>query len=569
MKNLNKHSSYVIIGLICISIVLGIYSVLGMPLFSDSAFHASIIRNIVQTEKFPVYSPVGWVAQDMHPLSLRPFLTHPPLFYTAGASLALLGLSIQDALSVLAIIPTALSILYLYKINRFFFKNSISLLSALFLTVMPMSIWLISHRLMEPLQYFLCLSGLYYLISYSKVKNNSYLVLSGMFLAAVLYIKITSLFFVVGGVITLFLLLHKFKEVFFLLIIILILYTPYTIFSLKTRGTISYAPPGFPVIDKYIFHPWWTWKIGDDEVKLNNISQNDNIILTLQDLDFYKRSYIQNDIKKLNLSGALQKFFIFPISASANTHWFSDEIIYSQIYLLLFVLGIIFYIFHYRKSKYHYLLLPTFFMVIYYLTKTAELRYFFVLNILVTTFLSISLIEFTKIMTSVSVRVIFLIIFAFSLSTILNTELQHSKLYKNSLVHNLLPEGQGIWELKKIEGSFPNDKNKTIFTPANSEISYYWGNLTAWDNRLLFIPKGEIDKYLDLYNVSLIVIPNYLRYKEVYDIKNRQFVLNTVSNWQGNTIPTDSGFISYLNDEGEVNKILESQSFKVYKRIIR
>lgn len=200
MNSVFRIRYFSLILLLLLAGLIGILSVWDIPLYSDSAFHGSVIRDIVETGRFPIYSPVGWVAQDTHPMSYEPFLTHPPEFYLLGANLSILGISLVTVLSIAAILPFVICTYYFFRLVKAYFGNSAAYIASVLFVFMPMNVWLLSHRLMEPLQYMLSISALFYLKIFLDKQKYSYLVLAGLFLVTILYIKITSLFIVLAAV---------------------------------------------------------------------------------------------------------------------------------------------------------------------------------------------------------------------------------------------------------------------------------------------------------------------------------------------------------------------------------
>lgn len=552
--------------LIFSSLIIGLLSVSDMPLFSDSAFHASVIREIQTTGNFLVHSPVGWVALDMHPLSYLPYLTHPPQFYLLNTSLVLLGFNIKTSLSITSILPTILTVFFFYKLVDLYFDNRIALISSLLLVFMPMSVWLISHRIMEPLQYLLSISGLLYLKRFIDNPKKSYIVLASIFFSVVLYIKITSLFIVVAAVIYLLISRINFKSTFIFCFLVFALYVPYMIFAINTRGSISYSPPGLPIFDKHIFNPWWEWEITDREKELNTTSNYEEILMRLGTYDRNKRSFIQDDFQARDYSNILQKYNIMPISMNANPHWFSPELSFTNFYLLLFLAGCVIYIVNYRSSQFHNIIVPLLIFTTYYFTLVAEIRYFYVLNILMTVITAIAFLKLLDMTVSRLAKIFLVSSLVISLSLISVSELKHSYQYKYSLSHNIMSKGNGLAELPKAI-PYIDDSHASIYTSANSEVSYYLNRRTVWDPRLFFIPESQIDIYLDLYEVDLILLPKYLFRSHIYDYKTEKELVNSVFSWQGNSIPLDSGFYKYLNSD-RVTHVGEYNTFYLYRRVL-
>jgi hypothetical protein len=549
-----------------VSMVIGITAVWNMPLFSDSAFHATIVREIYRTGNFPTTSAVGWTTPDINPLSFIPFLTHPPLFYLDIVNVRLMGVADKTAFSLIAIIPTSVTSIFFYKLIKAFFNRRIAFISTLFLVFMPMGIWLVSHRIMEPLQYLMSVCLCYYCKYYLDTKNRKFLVLAAIFASAVLYIKITSFFIVLAVLLWLIAKKVSLKNAFLFLMMIFILYSPYIYFSVNTRGTVSYSEPGFPVIDKYIFNPWWNWTRNKSEQKLNKESGGPELVNRLANADYQQRDYIQKDVKSKDFLSVLQNYSIYPVSKQANIHWFSPLKTFYSLFALSFILGIFIYVKKYRETGYHYLVIPLFLLVTYYLTKTAELRYFFILNIILIPFSAISLSALAE-RTNKFFKLAIYLSLLLVLVLIAISEINHSHLYEDSLRHNYLPKGQGVAELEQIKKSQIVSLNKTIFTPATSDVAYYMDRQTVWDYRLFFIKESDVPKYLNQYHVSEIVIPKFFITSSIISLDDGTKVPNTRDNWAGYSIPLDSGFYKYLRDTKDVKVVQDFKSFTLYRRI--
>jgi hypothetical protein len=566
IRSAPKSPSFWLILILLLSLSIQMLAVVGMPLFSDSAFHASIIRKIVDSGDFPIYSPVGWVALDMNPTSFAPYLTHPPLFYMLNSILVTSKISIVASLTIASVLPTVLSVYFFYKLIYLFFKRySIALISAVLLALMPMSIWLVSHRIMEPYQYLMGICAFYFAKKYIETSKIENLILTSIFATCILYIKITSLFVVVALAIYLISSKIGFKKIMLFSCVIILLYLPYFTFSVLSRGTISYAPPGFPIIDSKVLNPWWSRPLSNSEKHLNQLSNQDDLMQRLRKMDAARRGFLQENIKDKDIANILQYYNIFPVSDDANIHWFSKLTTYSGIFLFLTLVGIVIYIKKYRTSKYHFVLIPLFILTTAYLTKVAELRYFYTLNILLTVMIALSLTEFYSVFRSAYLKIFFSLSIAIVMATITFSEIQHSHQYKNSFIHNLQPEGSGVSELGKVNQMLIKDSNQNIFTPANSEVSYYLDRRTIWDYRLFFVDEATLRKYLKAYDVSIIIVPNNYLNPSIYSFIKSQEVENTKANWQGQSIPVDSNFYKFINNNDKVELAQQFNAFRVYK----
>ncbi len=537
----------------------------GMPLFSDSAFHASIIRSINETGIFPTFSPVGWVALDMHPTSFSPYLTHPPLFYILGSYLSHFGFSIRASLSVINIMPTVAAVYFFYKLVKSFFNTQIALLSALILAFLPLSIWLVSHRIMEPLQYLLSMCTFYYAKKFIDTKFTPNLWLAAVFASGILYIKITSLFIVLSFIAFLVLMKVRAKLILATSILIFTLYLPYMAFSISSRGSFAYAPPGFPIIDSKILKPWWNRKLSDEEVKLNAASNNEYLQNKIRQTDRDRRLFIQDNIKKGDAGEIFQYFNPYPVSGSANPHWYSTIRVFTGLFTVMSVIGLVIYFKKHRKNKFHYLILPLFLFTAIYLTQVTEIRYFFTLNILFIVFYSLTICELINSANKWPVRYSIFASLIIILSITAFSEILHSYRYKSSFIHNTTPTGQGISELPKVNLSDDQNGSSILFTPANSEASYYLNRTTIWDYRLFFVDKYNALKYLNEYKVKYLIIPNNYLNQEIYSFEKQREVVNDKSNWQGSSIPIDSDFYQLLNNSSVIVKTQSFGAFSVYE----
>jgi hypothetical protein len=149
------------------------------------------------------------------------------------------------------------------------------------------------------------------------------------------------------------------------------------------------------------------------------------------------------------------------------------------------------------------------------------------------------------------------------LMQIVSKEILHSRSYSDSFMHNLVKQNTGIHELQEFKRAYKIDESKNIFTPANSEVAYYLENRTIWDYRLFFISEAEISRYLKLYNVEYLIIPNSYLNAFIYVNGNQE--LNDSSNWINTSIPNNSNFKTFLNDSSKVSKIRKYEVFTVYR----
>jgi 4-amino-4-deoxy-L-arabinose transferase-like glycosyltransferase len=478
-----------------------------------------------------------------------------------------MGFSYIYSLDIAAVLPMLLSIIFLYLLLKEYFSITTARLSAIILLLMPMNIWLISHRLMEPLQYLFSLAAFYYLKKYIDRKKLSPLILASIFVCAVLYIKITSLFVLVAAIIYLLLSRAGFKKVLIFTAIITILYSPYAIFGLKTRGTVSYSPPGLPIVDKYISNPWWNWPKNQTEKKLALESNQVELTNKINNYNRNKRSFIQDQLKDKHPANVLQDYGVLGFSSDANQHWFSPTSFANGFYLLIFIVGFFVYVTRYRRTDYSLFLLPLFILVTYYLMAVAELRYFYIFNILLIVFSAIGFLALIKTVRNPQFEMLLCCFFAASLLLVNISEVNHSRSYHYSIAHNLTPVGTGLVELKRFYPKSSSMPPGNVFTFANSEVGYYLNRKTVWDSRLFFVTKKEVPIYLDAYNVKLIVLPRYLVTPTTYNFILKNDKPNTKKYWGGNSVPLDSGFFAYIQDQTKARLVQNSPALLIYERL--
>ena len=544
-----------------------------VPVFADGAWHLSIIREINCEGYYPDSSPTGWVTPELTPVSIESPINHPMVFYILSATLSLLINDIEIAVNIIEILSIIFLLIIFYLMVSKSLDEKVGLYTLFFLSFTPMFLWVVSHRTIEPLLYFMVILSLYGYIRYSKTHNFSDLLLLVLFITCLFLIKASSWPFII--IVSLLILFKekRLNDLIILLVLIIILSAPYIHYSINTRGTISPVQPGLPLLDKYVFNPWWSQErsLWDQQLA---IESNENHLFEIRGSSHPNLKYtLLNNIQQGNLFGILQKFSIFPVSNMSGNHWYSPigggNIRY--LFTLILTLGILFYIItnKYRQSIFTAVFCATLIIgSIFYLHIGID-RHLFYVQIIFSLLYGVGIVSilhvFLKKRWAVSIIIMVLVV---SLILVNVSEIKDIESYKISLHHNVLSEG-GIIELAALQNelnlNIPSDRN--IFTPVHSEVSYYLNCPTIWDYRIFFINKNEVLYYFPYYNVTYLIIPNTMIKDQIYHNGYMKEVQNTKENWTGNSIPVDSGFYKLLEEGTHFKIIKQYKAFTVYEFI--
>jgi len=578
MKNLSSVKNYlaenkkdvlifsVILLVILNFLVLNIYVISQVPLFDDGTYHASIVREMRNQERIIDYSPVGWVMSPiLIPISLKPVVQHLPLFYLTNTVLTCFVDNVELSMTITNLLSIIFLIVIFFKLLKNIFSKPVAFYSSILLAFAPMFLIVTGIRLMEGLLYFFGIITIYQYFKYlkrSSIRNTATLVL---FITTLFWLKITSIFLVLA-IFVHFLIKNKPKKTLFIFIVILFLSLPLFDFMINTNGTISGTPPGIPIIDKYIFNPWWNW----DRAEWDNQMTIDSDWLYYEEkmklFGGSRTPTLQDNLKSVNISNLVQYFSIYPTFVSGRLGEYTPLADTSNLlFLLIFILGVIVYLKLGLRNKneknFIFLLLILGMCYIpFFMAPGALFRHSFFLQILCTVFFGNAIYFITqKIKIMRIVKICFIGILVISLVSVSIKETENLLRYKYSFGHVIMSTGGRI-ELREVSREIMIPENENIFAPSE-EICWYMNRPVVWDYRIFFVPKEKVSAYFKHFNASYLIIPHYMLKRSINGKPNIK------ENWIKHvySIPTDSGFYELLEEGKYFKKVKDYKAFTVYK----
>ena len=560
--------------LISLHIITSSYVFSELFMFGDGGYHATIAREIVNTGFYPLSDPNGWPNPLWKPISFAPPITHPPHYYVLASTLTVFVGEVILSMEILNTISMVLVFISMYIISKRYLSTKVSLITIAILGYTPLFMWNLSHRVADNTIYFLVLVTIWTLIISIEKDRKRDLILLALFCASLFLIKLTTIPILLAVPIILLFMgekcsyTHRFKSITLLLIVIFILVTPYLGYSLNTRGTISYAPPGMPIIDENILHPWWTWNLTNWENELNEQSNAELLLEKQKVVDEYKGNKLAKILKDKQYLSILQFVSVFPIYSEANNHWYSPftNNVY-PLFLLVFILGIL--TIKQIGHKFIRILLILTIIAFVFNSILGMARYFFYIAILWSMIygLGISLICNSMKKSSYKfIPILFCILFIF-LGMTYASEIEHVTQYKNSYHHDIYKNDAGIAELISFSKEYDIPEEKNIFSPNQLEVPFYLDRPIIWDYRLFFISEEDILRYFPNYNVSYLIISNYMLDDTVWSPVYKSKIQNTKENWIGTSIPIDSDFYRLLKTSPHFRFIKKYKAFSVYEFI--
>ncbi len=537
-----------------------------VPLFADGSQHGGIIREITKTNFLPLDDFQGTQRNNLNsPISIRtPFLYYLS-FYISGAIITLIIYNnINFSLFLLNVIPIIISMLFIFLIFKKIFNKIIGLIGATIFIFSNIWLWMIVHRLMEPLIISLFLA-IFYLILLKNELNTKNLVLFSFLFVGLLFIKQSS-FFVIFPLLLAVLFKFGFKKVFYLSLMIGILFFPFILFSINNSGSIGLTPPGIPLVDTFFLNPWWESDINSWEIELNNLSNSTN--LREKTLLQFKKIQLspQNLLKSKNYLGIVQEFFIYPIIEEGHRGYspITQKNSFRPFFfmLILFALFIPYYYQFIKKENsfkvFNLILFLTILIVLFGWMKVSVFRYFLFVTPLTLIFFIYPLVNLKNKNKYAFLLMFFLIMLTLFIN--LGFEIQRDLNYQYTIGHRalLIKEG-GLSETIEISNFIKTNvpKEENIFTNV-AEFSYYFDRKIIWDDRLFFIEKEEdILKMLNHYNFKYVIVPFY---SGTIDKKYWKY-------YEG--IPSDSTFNKLLINSKYFIVVKEYNAFKIYKLNIK
>ncbi len=533
-----------------------------VPIFADGSQHGGIIREITKTGSFPLEDFQGTQRNSLNsPISIRtPFLYYPS-FYVLGATITSIGFNnINFSLLLLNILPIIISMFFIFLIFKKIFNRTIGLIGATIFIFSNIWLWMVVHRLMEPLIISLFLAIFYLILLKSELDTKNLILFSFLFVGLLL-IKQSS-FFIIFPLLLMVLFRFGFKKVIFLSLMIGLLFSPFVLFSINNSGSIGLTPPGIPLVDTFLLNPWWESNINDWEIELNNLSDSANLrektLLQFKEIQLSP----QNLLKSKNYLGIVQEFFIYPIMEKGHRGYSpitqKDTFRSFGFILILFVSFLPSYYFSIKKGgNFRFFNIALFLIILTILfgwMKVSVFRHFLFVTPLTIFFILYPLKTLGRKNRFIFLLILFLILLTLFIN--LGFEIQRDLNYQYTVGHRALPVKEGglsetIEMSNFIKTNVPKEEN--IFTNI-AEFSYYFDRKIIWDDRLFFIEKEEdVLRMLDHYNFKYVVVPFY---SGTVNKDEWKYYLG---------IPKDSTFNSLLNDKNYFNLIKEYNGFKIYK----
>ena len=550
--NINKK----VVFLSILSILYLIFNIIffySFPFFADGAIYCDLIRDNTPRNIFSFE-----------------YKNFPPLFFFISSVINKLIKNVSLTTILTTTIPIILLVFTLFLELRRSFNENVAFWSAVALLLSPMFLWTISHRLMDPLSYFLMVLMIVSYLQTLRKRKISLLLIPAAFLLPMS--KQTSLIS---------------------LAIVIFHYFSYSIFKVVLNKKIK---PDISLITVPIIIVFFvggmllshnSYKNLLNKVPFINLflSQTKEIkaidkLLTVDQQiiaeEINDRFIIKNDtmpyffplLKKMKVRQALQYFYPLPISSKSNKHWFSPAKNYFDLinlFFLSFLVGLIL-IFREKNNLYGEIILSTLIASVFFFPRYAIKRYVFIIPIVVSVFFGLFVNFILNIDSSASIKTarnyLFKTLFFLLLIQVFVSEISDISQYKNIPSRRSAP--YLISTLKEIRTEFPEIIGKTIFVP-HSEPIYYLNADTVWDWRLFLVSEEEkIMNYLRSKNVSYLIIPAYSL--SPYASDGLKQVENTVQNLANSkVIPTGTVFYDMLIKEDYFPKLKEYGRFTLYR----
>ncbi|MDD2870764.1 MAG: hypothetical protein PHS49_02140 [Candidatus Gracilibacteria bacterium] len=494
MKKIHK---YIFIVILLFVLIIGIYLVSNIYIFSDGVYHTSIIDNIIKTGNVSMKNYMGFSDFYMDDIESVPKIGDVIYFYVIVSNFALLtGLSGGQSISFIGIFFTLLSVILVYIISKKITLNSLKSLYITFLfSLAPINYWIISHRLIESVLFFLILLIFSLLINNKKYNFKGYIFFIITLLCVVIVnIKLTSIFFIFFIFLILIYLL-KLKQLFKLILFGLLLVSPFLFFyfnegtGIIPTKTISYVNHNVGI-----------------QHSLDIDSNSENIVSELLDKDSKRLRNIVYQIENRNINGITQYFSIFKTdNLLTNDHEYGK---FDWSYFFLFIL-ILFSISKYKNTKIigslnvWNIVMLLLFCSVYLRFATNIYRYGFYFNIIIFILIIPSFFEFIK-------NKYYTLVIIFLSTTILtynyvifnvNNNMQYIYSYDHNPLFSVKKSFTNDFEKLK-ENSIYNEIKQSNCTYTNSrEFPYYSGIIKKWDSRINSL--DDKNKFLYYYDALI------------------------------------------------------------------
>lgn len=518
--------------------------------WSDGALSKNIANNLLKGGFLTEDNPGGWLEFFLTPTSLRNPIDHPPTF-----SYLLVLLNFLDGkLIVLSLFYALVTLFSIFLLLSLFLqkRTKIFYLSFVFLSFIPLMLWNSAHIFVEPLIYFITITALYFII----IKKNY--ILSSIFISFLFILKVSTIPIILFLLVTIFLSIYhkkwRFKELMMLIIILSLITLPFIIFSLNYKGTISYAPPGLPVLDKYIFKPYWSLEKHSWEKEIYDITNSSNLEKVILNLESFNKPLL---LRLNNLKNFPQYFYplgIINLNNQSLINWYSPNfMLMGGLCLVIFLVGLVILLFKQKLELNQKIILISslFLLLIFY--QTGELRHGFLLSLIFGALITLIFLRHFSFHLNKKVFILFAFSFMIILSVSYASEISHLEDYQYQYLHNPTSITDSITILKNIS---LNPNYDVIFCQDKNDIPLITGKRCIWDSRIFLLNRELVEKYFGCYNAkNVIILRKFLSDKSLN---------NDLSNLDRIEVYTNSDFYLFLEDTNFFEK-KQIGGFDVYE----
>jgi len=547
-----------------------------LTLYDDGAAFGTIIKEICVKGEIIDYNPNGWVLSPvLGSPSVKPILTYgPSFFFISNSLLTLFTNNERLSLNISATIFILLLIIITYKLFKLGFPKKIAIYSAFLIPFIPL-IYFFVGGYMETTLGFLCILSIYWYIKFKSKPTLSNSVVLSLLLLATYWVKFSSIILIIA--ISILLLLDiksegKSRKIILIFCIFLILSTPLFLFTVQSNGTLSLTQTAkIPILDNYVFHPWWNWEKEEWDKQLDKDSNWRYYEEKRMQYSLKSRSTMLENLMNGNIKSTIQFFSAFPLSSKVGEYHIFQGYIWSPLFLFLVVIGILGYLVSIKKNleasknlafkNFNLVLIILTVLFIYvFLNGGIILRHMFYFLILCMIFYGYGIYFIAKKLSKLG-KILLVMVVIIALIQTSMFSYQKKLDFKNSFGHVFLQKG-GRKDLKILKKEIKLPEHKNIFAPAE-EVPYYLNRRVIWDERIFFVSEEKLPLYFMHFNVSYLIIPKWMLREIIGGKYNKIDNYPTGNVW--NPVPTDSAFYKLLIEEKHFKKVKEYGGFYVYR----
>lgn len=545
-RNIDKFNLTLIIAIL-IHLLVSIWFVVNMPIYTDWAMYIAVIRKLIETGRipnhFPLYGHVGF------PRFMHMTVNYPPLYLIlAGMLFPYMG---EKTGAWLEIISSSLAMFVLYKIFSKIYSKRVSVIS---ITLCGLAFGSIFAGWDQDL--LIVVPELLVILTYLKYRERpkfSLLILISIFSAAIIGLKQSSYFFLFSmmfGILMASLYLKKsydeLKKFTIAIFLVIIFAFPVVYYQISLTGTLTtQSPYGWPIVDKYIFHP-----------KYLHIEEWQKEIDKLVNFEKLKKKGDQYYYEKYGSVSLLKKDPLKYLNEQFSIHYVCKalplalrEIPIPALFTFLYALGFIIFIL--KVNRQSSILLLILFGNILVLLITSKSEYFLVGPFLWTVFPSLALCEIHRRVNKLTFILLLLIIISTSTVTMVNTLYKSTEYTQKYVKEETQIEEVGKW----IEKQSSKDE---IIMEVHPSFPYYSNRSSFWDYRLFFIN----DKNTLLYYLYKYYRPKYVVIYDFQIVSSEKW-----RNWWH--IPDNSTFLKLLKDDKTFVEVYRGKKVHLYEFILR